>query len=288
MAHPEPAHPAQTLAMGHYLHELRDFNGLPEFARPKPPCAPPPLPLFPRHDAARPPAPPHRRLRQPGHPADRPPPARVAHLLRDPPLPEGRRRLPRRLPPAGGHPLRRPGQRHRARQPARRPRDLHPRRPGSRRLLRPADHDGPARRPGRGRPPRRVRPRLGQPHRHPRPALHRPVPDRPRGGLDEPRRPRHRARPRLRGDRRLAQRPVRDHRRPRPPLLRRPVPPRGAPHRQRRPHPPQLHRPRRLHRRLDHGRLQGPGDRRHPRPGRRRPRHLRPLRRRRLARWPRC
>ena len=45
----------------------------------------------------------------------------------------------------------------------------------------------------------------------------------------------------------------------------------------------QLHRPRRLHRRLDHGRLQGPGDRRDPRPGRRRPGHLRPLRRRRLV-----
>ena len=48
----------------------------------------------------------------------------------------------------------------------------------------------------------------------------------------------------------------------------------------------QLHRPRRLHRRLDDGRLQGPGDRRDPRPGRRRPGHLRPLRRRRLARSP--
>ena len=84
----------------------------------------------------------------------------VAHLLRDPPLPEGRRRLPRRLPPAGRDPLRRPGQRHRAGQPARRARDLHPRRPGPRHLLRPADDDGPARRHGRSRPPPRVRPRL--------------------------------------------------------------------------------------------------------------------------------
>ena len=37
--------------------------------------------------------------------------------------------------------------------------------------------------------------------------------------------------PGFRGHRRLAERALRDHRRPRPPLLRRPVPPRGAPHR---------------------------------------------------------
>ena len=185
--------------------------------QPAPPaCAPSRRDLFGGDDAPRAPAPPHRRLRQPGHPADRPPPARVAHLLRDPPLSEGRRRLPRRLRAAGGHPLRRPRQRHRRRQPARRAGDLHPRRAGARHLLRPAGDDGPARRQGRGGPPRRVRPRLRHPDRAtPRPALHRPLPHRPRGGLDEPRRPRDRARPGLLGHRHLPERPLRHHRRPR-------------------------------------------------------------------------
>ncbi len=41
-------------------------------------------------------------------------------------------------------------------------------------------------------------------HRDRRPALHRPLRHRPRGSLDEPRRPGHRARPRLLGDRHLA------------------------------------------------------------------------------------
>ena len=64
------------------------------------------------------PAGPDRRLRQPGHPADRPPGARGRGLLRGPPLPEGERRLPGRLFPPGGDPLRRPGKRGRRRQPA--------------------------------------------------------------------------------------------------------------------------------------------------------------------------
>ena len=140
--------------------------------------------------------------------------------------------------PAGGDPLRRPGQRHRAGQPARRPRDLRPRRPGARHLLRPADDDGPARRPVEAGHHAEFGRAFVTPDRHRTTRCFTGLfADRPRGGLDEPRRPGHRARPRLRGDRRLAERPLRDHRRPRPPLLRRPVPPRGAPHRQRRPHP---------------------------------------------------
>ncbi len=106
------------------------------------------------------------------------------------------------------------------------------------------------------------------PDRDARPSFHGAFPDGPRGGLDEPRRPGHRPRPRLLGDRHLARRPLRDHRRPEPPLLRRAVPPRGAPHRQRRAHPEELHRSRRLHRRLDHGRLPRPGHRGDPRAGR--------------------
>jgi GMP synthase (glutamine-hydrolysing) len=51
-----------------------------------------------------------------------------------------------------------------------------------------------------------------------------------RTGLDEPRRPCVEDRPRLSGLRHLAQRALRHHRRPRAPLLRRAVPPRGAPH----------------------------------------------------------
>ena len=81
----------------------------------RPPCTARRGTLFGADDSARAPAPPHRRLRQPGHAADRPAPARVADLLRDPPLPEGRRRLPAGVPAAGGDPLRRPGERHRGR-----------------------------------------------------------------------------------------------------------------------------------------------------------------------------
>ena len=87
-----------------------------------------------------------------------------------------------------------------------------------------------------------------------RPAVPRPVPDRPRGGLDEPWRPGHRARPRLRG----LSAPRRT--RPSPSSATR----RGGSTRvqfhpevhhtvERRAAPAELHRPRRLHRRLDDG-----------------------------------
>ena len=69
------------------------------------------------------------------------------------------------------------------------------------------------------------------------------------------------------------------------PPLRRPVPSGGDAHAARRaPHPQLRARHRRLQRRLVDGRLQGRGDRPHPRPGRREPRDLRSVGRRRFGR----
>jgi predicted 5'-methylthioadenosine/S-adenosylhomocysteine nucleosidase len=59
-----------------------------------------------------------RRFRQPGHATDRPPPARAERLLRDPPVPERHRRLPRRVRAQGRDLFRRTGQRDRRGLPA--------------------------------------------------------------------------------------------------------------------------------------------------------------------------
>ena len=92
---------------------LRSMRGA---ARPfRPPCKGHRGALFGGDDSPRAPAPSHRRLRQPGDAADRAPPAGVADLLRDPPLPEGRRRLPAGVPAAGGDPFGRAGERDRGR-----------------------------------------------------------------------------------------------------------------------------------------------------------------------------
>ena len=183
------------------------------------------------------------------------------------------------------HPLRRPRLDPRGRQPARPHGRVRPRRPGARRLLRRADHVRPARRPGRALDRARIWPRRDPP----RPAL-APLrwPDRPGPALDrldEPRRPHHRHPARLCGHRPERHLPLRRHRRRGPPLLRRPVPPRGRPHRHRLRPPAELPLPhRRPRRRLVDARLPRAGHRPRPRPGRRRRRDLRPLRRRRLRR----
>ena len=72
---------------------------------------------------------------------------------------------------------------------------------GAGHLLRRADHGAPARRPGRGRPPPRVRPRRGRGEEAVGPVRRRLAARRPQAGLDEPRRPRHEAAAGLRGDR---------------------------------------------------------------------------------------
>ena len=209
---------------------------------------------------------------------------REARLLRDPPLPQGRRRHPRRRsrPQAmilsGG-----PASVTDAGSPRARARDLRPRRPGPRHLLRPADMM--AQLGGKvegGHAASSAAPRS------PRPTTADPLftglfAGRARGGLDEPRRPRHRARPGLLGDRRRARtRPS-----PSPPTRPRhfygvQFHPEVAPHR---------NGARILRNFTDLAGFTGdwtmavlprPGDRGDPRPGRRRQGDLRPLRRRRF------
>ena len=111
--------------------------------------------------------------------------------------------------------------------------DLHPRRADPRHLLRPAGDDAPARRHGRSAataPPNSAAPSSPRRRRRCRFSTAGSATG-PRGGLDEPRRPCQPPRPRLLGDRHLAQRALRHHRRPDAPLLRGAVPPGGAPHR---------------------------------------------------------
>ena len=108
-------------------------------------------------------------------------------------------------------------------------------------------------------------------------------------GLDEPWRPRHRTAARLPRARRLAERAGRRDRRRCAPILCHAVPSRSRAHAARRRHPAQFRAQNcRLPRRLDHARLQGGGDRENPRAGRQGEGDLRPFRRRRLARSPRC
>ena len=103
-----------------------------------------------------------RRFRFPGHPADRPARARGRGLLRDPSVPIRRRREDRAVRPARHHPVRRPGLGDRGPVARRQSRRLRRQRAGAGHLLRRADHGAAARRPGRGRPPPRVRPRRGR------------------------------------------------------------------------------------------------------------------------------
>ncbi len=161
--------------------------------------------------------------------------------------------------------------------------DLRGRRARLRHLLRPADHGGPARRRGRGRAPCRVWPRRDRNPGRLSPVQGRLACGRALPGLDEPRRPGHEAARRLhhRGD--LQECALRCGGGRIAELLRGAVPPGGGAHAPRRPPHPQLRaRHRRLHRRLDHGRLPRGGDRQDPRAGRHRARDLRPLGRRRF------
>ena len=108
-------------------------------------------------------------------------------------------------------------------------------------------------------------------------------------GVDEPWRPHYKNAAGLHGGRRLAECAVRRDPGREAQILRPDVPPRSGAHARRRQTDPQF-RPqgRRPHRRLDHARVSRRGDRKDPRAGRPRQGDLRPLRRRRLLRWPRC
>ncbi len=226
---------------------------------------------------------PHRRFRFPGHPAHRPPGARGEGLFRDRPLPEGGGSLPRDEA-EGGDPLRRARLGARQGRAARAQGDLRGRHPGARHLLRRAGHGGAARRQGRGRPPPRIRPRRSRGRRR-QPAVRGRLGEGPEiSGLDEPRRPRHRAAEGLQGARHLVERADRHDRRRRAQVLRHAIPSRSGAHAARRRDPAQLRaQDRGADRRLDHARLQGRSDREDPRAGRQRKSDLRPLRRRRLG-----
>ena len=139
-----------------------------------------------------------------------------------------------------------------------------------------------ARRGGRQRRGARVRPRGAHRDRGVRAVRRRLAAGRPRAGLDEPRRPGHPPARGVRAGGRQRGRALRGDRRRGPPLLRRPVPPRGRPYARRRGAAAELHPPdRRLRRGLDDGRLPRPGDRAGARPGGRRARGLRVVGRRR-------
>ena len=93
----------------------------------------------------------------------------------------------------GRDPLRRTGLRARAGRAARAARDLRGRRAGARHLLRRAGDGAAARRQGRGRASSRIRPRRGDGDRR-HAAVRGRVGEGPElSGVDEPRRPRHRA-----------------------------------------------------------------------------------------------
>ena len=224
---------------------------------------------------------PRARLRRPVLAADRPAPARVRGLRRAAP-PRHRHRADQAAQPARPRPLRRPGLRLRVRGAVAADRAARPRHPRARHLLRHAG-DGPgARRPRRGRRAGRVRAHRALAGRRGRASDVRPAGD--PAVLDEPPRLRLRAAARLQRSRLepgLAGRRLRGHRAR---ALRHPVPPRG------RPHPAWAGDPRAVPARgcrLRGALVGGIGDRRADRPdpqaGRRRRRHLRPLRRRRLG-----
>ena len=180
----------------------------------------------------------------------------------------------------GIRPLRRPGQRLRRERAAGAVLHLREGAARARHLLRDAAAGAPARRPRVAGREARVRP-----HRDPPVgaigAVRRPAAGDSR--LDEPRRPDHADAVRLPLPRLLRQLARRgDGQRPR--HARPPVPPGGRAHAAGQADHPQLPLPHlRLSRRLDAVELRRGEHRAHPRAGGRRPRHLRPLRRRRLG-----
>ena len=224
-----------------------------------------------------------RRFWFPGHPADRPPPARSRGLLRNPPLPVGRPGQAEAVRPQGHRALGRPGLGDRGPGARGRPRHLRRQRARPGHLLRRADHGPAARRHGRGGPPPRVRPRRACGQAALGPVRRRVAAGRQEAGLDEPRRSRDQAAAGLQRHRHLGERALRRHLRRGAQVLRRAVPSRGDAHARRRQAFAQLRaQDRGLQGRLDDGRLQGPRHRPGPRPGRQRPRDLRPVGRRRL------
>ena len=138
--------------------------------------------------------------------------------MRDPSVQQGRRGL--RPAAAQGRDLfGRPGLGDRRGQPARAAGGVRGRRADPRHLLRPADAGAAARRQGRGRPCPRVRPRRCR-DQGAEPAVRGRLGDRRAlSGLDEPRRPRHRAAGGLQGRRHLGQRALRHRGRRGAPLL---------------------------------------------------------------------
>ena len=156
------------------------------------------------------------------------------------------------------------------------------RRAGPRHLLRRAGDGAPARRQGRGRTPSRVRPRRGAGHRGHAAVRGRVEEGRALSGLDEPRRPRHRAAQGLPRGRHLGECADRHDRRREAQVLRHAIPSRGDAHAAGRGAAAQLRaQDRAVPRRLDDARLQGRGDRAHPQAGRPGPGDLRLVRRRR-------
>ncbi len=158
-------------------------------------------------------------------------------------------------------------------------------RAGARHLLRRAGHGGAARRQSRGRPSSRIRPRRGRGDDAVG-ADRRRLGSRPEiSGVDEPRRPRHRAAGRLCRRRHLGQRADRHDRRRQAQILRHAIPSRSHAHPARRRAPAQFRaQGRGLHRRLDHARVQAGGDRQDPQAGRQGQGDLRTVRRRRFRR----
>ena len=221
------------------------------------------------------------RLRRPVLAADRAPRARVRRVLRAAAAPRRRRGGPP-AQPEGPDPLRRPGLGVRAGRAAAGPGAARARDPRARHLLRHAGAGAHARRPGRGRRGRRVRP-LAADGRRARAGCWPARRPSSRAGCRTATRSTSRRRLHRAGELdRVAGRGARG-RRARP--LRHPVPPRGRPHALRPAGADDVPRgDLRLRAHVEPGVDHRRAGRRDPRPGRRRPRDLRALRRRGLER----